>query len=168
MATRKRVRVPVTPGRVRGRADYEQLTEAQREARHRAFEAIGEMRDHGLSLRAAAHEVGTTPETVRRYASQALTKEGRRYKPTNTDRAYQRMSVLSVDGVAEVDTRGSKVRSLVGQHWNAIRSYAATGDVELLNRFEGKRVGGVELASDPDLVEEYLRQGGLDIDDIYV
>jgi general stress protein YciG len=34
--------------------------------------------------------------------------------------------------------------------------------------FQGKRVGGVELATDPDLIEEYGRRGELDIDDIYV
>ena len=38
----------------------------------------------------------------------------------------------------------------------------------MLRQFEGKRVGGIELATDPDLIEEYLRQGELDIDDIYV
>ena len=150
-----------------GRASYESPTPCQREARHRAFEAVGEMRAQGLALRAAAEFVGTTPATVRRYAGDVLVKKGRRYRPTETDRTYQRMSVLSVDGVVDIDTRGSKVRSLVGRHWNAVQRFGVTGDVSYLTPFVAKRVGGVELATDPDLIERYLLQGEIDIDDIY-
>ena len=35
------------PRVVRGRADFEKLTPSQREARHRAYEVIGEMRTTG-------------------------------------------------------------------------------------------------------------------------
>jgi hypothetical protein len=156
-----------TQVKVRGRRDYDQLTPGEQESRHRAFEAISEMRVRGLSLSAAAKFVGTTPDSVRRYADDALVKEHGRYYATVSDRAYQRMSVLSVDGVVDIDTRGSRVRSLVGRHWNAVRRFGATGDVSLLKPFTGRRVGGVELASDPDLIEEYIRQGEIDIDDIY-
>lgn len=167
MVTAKQ-RPGLRPKSVRGRKDYERLTPEEQEARHRAFEAVGEMRSRGLSLRAAAQFVGTTPNAVRRYADDALVKEGGRYYATVSDRAYQRMSVLSVNGVVDVDTRGSRVRSLVGRHWNAIRRFGASGDVSYLKPFEGKRAGGVELATDPDLIEEYIRQGEVDIDDIYV
>lgn len=78
------------------------------------------------------------------------------------------MSALSTDGLRDIDVRGSGARSLVGGHWSAIGRFAATGDVTVLAKFTSKRVGGIELATDPDLVEEYLRQGELDIDDIYV
>lgn len=158
----------VVPRVVRGRADFEKLTPSQREARHRAYEVIGEMRNNGLSLRGASHRVGTTPETVRRYASEALEKDGRRYRATPSDRSYQRMSALSTEGLRDIDVRGSWARSLIGQHWSAIGRFAATGEVLVLAKFEGKRVGGIALATDPDLIEEYLRQGELDIDDIYV
>ena len=92
---------------VRGRADWERLTPNEREARHRAFEAITEMREHGLSLRGAARRVGTTPDTVRRYAGNLLTKDGHRYRASPSDRSYQRMSVVSADGLRDVDVRGS-------------------------------------------------------------
>lgn len=153
---------------IRNRTEYEALTSKEQEARHRAFEAIAEMRRQGVSLTAAARIVGTTPATVRRYASGALVKGGRRYKATRSDRSYQRMSALSTDGLRDIDVRGSGARSLVGGHWSAIGRFAATGDVTVLAKFTSKRVGGIELATDPDLVEEYLRQGELDIDDIYV
>jgi hypothetical protein len=153
---------------VKGRADYERLTPGQQEARHRAFEAISEMRREGVSLKTAAHRVGTTPSTVKRYAGDVLTKEGRRFKATPSDRSYQRMSALSTEGLRDIDVRGSRARSLVGSHWSAIGRFAATGDVSGLAKFTGKRVGGIELATDPDLIEEYLRRGELDIDDIYI
>ena len=126
------------------------------------------MRDRGLSLSAAAADAGTTPAIVKRYASELLVKDGGRYSATPSDRSYQRMSVLSVNGVVDIDTRGSRVRSLIGRHWNAIRLFGSIGDVDVLAPFVGKRAGGIELASDPDQIEEYLSQGELDVEDIYV
>jgi hypothetical protein len=153
---------------VRGRSEYERLRPREREARHNAFEALSEMRNERVSLRVAARRAGTTPETVRRYAGQSLVRQGRRYVPTASDRSYQRMSVLSSDGVVDIDVRGSRARSTVGRHWNAIQRFAATGDVGVLRSFAGRRVGGAELASDPDQIEEFLRRREIDIDDIYV
>jgi hypothetical protein len=153
---------------VRGRSEYQRLNPREREARHRAFEALSEMRNEKVSLRTAARRSGTTPETVRRYAGGSLMRQGRRYVPTSSDRSYQRMSVLSSAGVVDVDVRGSRARSLVGRHWNAIQRFAATGDVGVITPFEGKHVGGAELASDPDQIEEFLRRREIDIEDIYI
>jgi hypothetical protein len=156
------------PRKVRGRAEYERLMPAEREARHKAFEALSEMRSEKVSLRVAARRHGTTPETVRKYAADSLVLQGRRYVPTPSDRSYQRMSVLSPEGVVDIDVRGSRARSMVGRHWNAIQRFAATGDVGALTPFAGKRVGGAVLATDPDQIEEFLRRGEIDIDDIYI
>jgi len=153
---------------VRGRTDYEQLRQTEREARHKAFEALSDMRSERISLRVAARRHGTTPETVRRYAGNSLVRQGRRYVPTPSDRSYQRMSVLSNEGVVDVDVRGSRARSAVGRHWNTIQRFAATGDVRVLTPFEGKRVGGAVLTTDPDQIEEFLRRREIDIDDIYI
>lgn len=153
---------------VGGRADYDRLTPREREERHLAFEAIAEMRRDGISLQAAARRVGTTPGSVRRYAFGSLEKQGNRYRVTAADRSYQRMAVLSTEGLRDVDTRGSRVRSLVSAHWNAVRRFAATGDESVFKPFVSDRVGGVVLATDPDLIEEYLRRGEVSIDDIYV
>ena len=151
---------------IKNLAEYLALSDTEREDSQLAFDAINEM-SRGHSLAAAAAKVGTTPANVKRYASDSLIKVDGRYQ-TKPDRSYRRMSVLSVDGVVDIDTRGSRVRSTIGSHWNAVRQFGATGDVALLEPFEGNRVGGVLLETDPDQIEEYLRQGGLDIDDIYV
>jgi hypothetical protein len=153
---------------VRNRRSYEALSPSQREARHRAFDAIYEMRSTGVSLQEAARRSGTTPAAVKSYAGEALEKEGPRYRATRSDRSYQRMAVLSHEGVTNVDTRGSRVRSTIARHWNAIGRFAGTGDVSVLAPFRGKRVGGVELATDIAVIEEYLRRGEVDIDDIYL
>jgi hypothetical protein len=153
---------------VRGRSDYERLRPREREARHKVFEALSEMRNEKVSLRVAARRHGTTPETVRRYAGNSMVREGRRYVPTLADRSYQRMSVLSSEGVVDIDVRGSRARSAVGRHWNSIQRFAATGDVGVLTPFVGKRVGGAVLATDPDQIEEFLHRREIDIDDIYI
>jgi hypothetical protein len=153
---------------VRNRREYEALSDRERETRHRAFDAIHEMRRGEISLSEAARRAGTTPLSVHRYAGDLLTREGSSYRATASDRSYQRMAVLSTEGLVDVDTRGSRVRSMVGRHWNAIGRFAGTGDVRVLEPFRGKRVGGVELASDVDTVEEYLRRGEINVDDIYL
>jgi hypothetical protein len=104
---------------------------------------------------------------VRRYASAALIKDGRRYAASATDRLYTRMAALSTGGLVDVDVRGSKVRTLIALHWNAVQQFSITGDASTLAPFKGKRAGGIELASDPRMVEEFWRQGDLDVDDIY-
>ena len=142
-------------------------TPAQEHARFRALEAVSRMRGQGLSLSAAASASGTTPTTVRRYASPALQRSGRRYVATPSDRLRRRMRVLSVEGPVDVDIRGSRVASTVGAHWNAISDYLRTGDARPLARYRGKRAGGVELASDPDDIERRAARYDLDVDDIY-
>ena len=141
--------------KIRNRREYEAMTPRDRESRHRAFDAISEMRRGEVSLKEAARRAGTTPATVHRYAGDLLMKEGGRYRATRSDRSYQRMSVLSAPGLQDVDTRGSRVRSLVSRHWNAVGQFLATGDMAVLGPFKGRRVGGVELATDLDVVEEY-------------
>ena len=166
-AARERLYVnPVT--KIRNRREYDAMSPREREARHRAFDAIHEMRRSGVSLREAARRAGTTPRSVHRYAGDLLVRNGSRYGALPSDRSYQRMAVLSVDGLADVDTRGSAVRSLIARHWNAVGRFAATGDVSVLEPFRGRRVGGVELTTDIATIEEYLRRGEIDVDDIYL
>lgn len=153
--------------RVNGRSDYEALGARARDAYDRAMAALRFMRGDGQALTTAAEWAGTTPRTVRRYANPALSREGSRYQATPTDRLYRRMSVLGPDGPVDVDVRGSRTASTVGAHHNAIGRYLATGDPSLLAKFEGVAVGGVELLTDIDRIEQLAAQRELDIDDIY-
>lgn len=160
-------RTPSRSGHVRGRPDYEALPEHRRDAHDRAMAALRYMRSEGLALTAAAEIAGTTPRTVRRYAAPALERQGNRWRPTSGDRLYRRMAVFGATGRADVDVRGSRVASLVGSHFNAVDRYLRTGDASVLAPFRGKRVGGVELLTDVEIIERLDAAHELDIDDIY-
>lgn len=154
------------PRRVTGPSSYRQLRPAEQDARHRALDALARMR-HGQTLTTAARDAGTTPATVRRYAEPGLTRTGRRWAATPSDRLYRRMTVLSVDGRVEVDVRSSAQASRVAAHYNAIDHYLRTGDTRPLRRFAQTTVGGVRLQTDLDAIERQARAGELSIDDIY-
>jgi hypothetical protein len=153
--------------RVTGAASWRRLPESSRDARLRAFDALAWMRADGLTLSAAAAAAGTTPATVRRYVGSELSRDGRLWQASRADRLYRRMAVLSDQGRVDVDVRGSRAASLIGRHFNAISRYLATGDGSMLAPFRGQRVGGVELVSDPNRIEQLAARRELDIDDIY-
>jgi len=126
------------------------------------------MRTGRLSLSAAARASGTTPRTVRRYAAPALVQTGRRTSAAPTDRLYRRMAVLSADGGRQdVDVRSSAQASRVAAHWNAVDRYLRTGDTTALKPFRNCKVGGQQLATDPDALEAFARHGELAIESIY-
>ena len=122
----------------------------------------------GKSIKRAAREAGTTPETMRRYVGDALEIRRGRLVATKSDRLYRRMSVLTPDGRREVGTRGSEAAKTIAAHWNATEHYLATGDTKPLAKFKSKRPGGVELATRPSQIEQHWTRGEMDLDDIYV
>lgn len=152
--------------RVTGPASYDALRPANQDARHRALDALAHMR-RGETLTSAATHAGTTPATVRRYASAGLTQQGRRWQVTPTDRIYRRMRVLGVDGLTDVDVRSSRQATRVAQHHNAVDRYLRIGDARGLRRFTNTRIGGVLLMTDLDQLQRQAQIGELAIDDIY-
>lgn len=80
---------------------------------------------------------------------------------------YRRLGVYSGGRSVAVDVRGSRAASVVGEYHNAVRHYLTTGDESQLRRFAGKRVGGVELEADPDVLDEMARRGLFSFDSIY-
>jgi len=156
------------PRFVGNRAALAALHPREREARRAAFDALTLMRRDGLSLGAAAERAGTTPAAVLRHTGPALELERGRYRARPADRLLRVMRVLGPGGVEhEVEVRGSRAASLVGEHWAAIGVYLQTGDDSRLQALEGKRVAGIWLETDPDAIEEWARRGELEIEDIY-
>jgi hypothetical protein len=143
------------------------MRSSEQEARRRAFDALHDMRTRGWSLKRAAATNGTTPNNVRRHLGPALDFERGRYRAKRGDRMPALMTVTGPQGPVEVVVTGSRNRSLVARHRAAINHYAATGDPSRLLRFEGLTVAGVELETDPDLIQEWGEIGLLDIDDLY-
>jgi hypothetical protein len=156
------------PQRVRNQDEAAGLHPAEREARRAALDALTYMRNDGLSLTRAAHRAGATPAAVLRHAGSVLELEGGRYRAQPGDRLLRVMTVLGLDGVEhEVTVRGSRQASHVGEHWSAIDHYRQTGDTSRLERLRGRRVGGITLETDPDVIDWWHRRGELQVEDIY-
>jgi hypothetical protein len=147
------------------------LTAAQAEARIRAAHAVSLQRaDPYLSLTAAADRAGTTSGTVRRYFPRTYTRKGTgRWQVAASDREPFTMTVLSVEeGPVARTIRGSRQRSMVGGHFNAVRVFLSPGgDPDALDPYVGRKVAGLTLQTDPDELVELWRGGQLDFLEIY-
>ena len=76
------------------------------------------------------------------------------------------MRVFTDEGVEVLDVPDYSERSVVGQHWNAVRS-SLEGDLRALGPFEGETVAGRHLQTDPDEIETWGHQGDIDWEHIY-
>jgi hypothetical protein len=77
------------------------------------------------------------------------------------------LSVLGLDGYVPVTVRSSKQAQLASEHLIAVGRFLKTGDTEWLKPFVGKRVGGVELLTDPDRLRELDDAGLIKSDGLY-
>lgn len=154
--------------RIRNAKEERALRPAAREGRAKALEAVGLARRENLTIRTAARRTGVSIGTVRKYASPALTTDAfGRLVATGADRLYRRVKVIGPEGDVFVNTRGSRRASTVGEYWNAVRHYLSTGDEGPLERFRGRRVAGVELETEPDVIDELSRRGEVSFEDLY-
>jgi hypothetical protein len=143
------------------------LSRSERRARERALRAVGRMRREGLSLSDAASREGTTRNTVMRHAGPAVERRGGRLRAKPADRLARTMHILGPQGITTVTVQGSRQASVIAEHWNAIRRYVNTGNESDLRRFYGVTVAGVELETDPDVIDRLAAIGALDFEDIY-
>ena len=141
---------------------------SEEEAYRRARDALSQMRE-GDSLKVAARKARTTPNTVIRYAGDALEKgPGGRWSAKSSDRLpLLPMNVLTTEGMRFIAPRGRRQASLIGGHNNAVRHFRDTGDESQLKKFKGKKVAGFTLETDPDKIEVAAHKGELDFEDIY-
>ena len=122
-----------------------------RMARLRALAALARMRSRGETLSQAVRHERTTLRTVRKILRKQLKRGASgRYSATPGDTLRRDLSVLGFDGYEPVVVRSSKQAQLASSHLIAVNRFLRTGDVEWLKPFIGKRVGGVELLTDPD------------------
>jgi hypothetical protein len=149
------------------------LTTVQNERYHASLETVGLMRREGLSLKEASHRVGTTPETVRRYAGGALEKEHRRYRAKPLDRLERVMTIVATvprDPVPLL-VRRSDTASKIARHHAALRLYLNTGDWSALREFRGKTIHvdkrGYMFLTDLDEINFRARRGLLSFESIY-
>ena len=151
-------------GAVRSAHQFAVLSNQQRAAYNRTIEARGFMHA-GDSLTAASRKAATSPRTVKRYAGSDLGRIGARYRIVR-DRAYRQMLVLTNTGVESVSV-ARRDASTAGKHWSAVGHYLKHGDDSRLRKFAGKTVGGYELETDLDVIDELAARGEIDFEDIY-
>jgi hypothetical protein len=104
--------------------------------------------------------------SVRRYFGHDLERgPGGRTFAKRSDRSYHGdLRIVSTTGVVERPVRGSNARQSASEHANAVQRFLQGNDPdgEGLQRFVGKRVGGVELETDPARLLELERRGEFD------
>jgi AcrR family transcriptional regulator len=154
--------------RIRTERQLRALPASRQETRLRAAEAVHEMRKHSqISLAEAARRHGTSPGSVRRYFGHLLRQDDRggRYHVTRSDREPFLMNVVDPRGrMVEKVVRGSGARQQNLAHHRALARFAGPdgGDTALLAPFVGKRIAGVDLLTDPDMIERLFDAGELD------
>jgi hypothetical protein len=126
------------------------------------------MRNRDESLSQAARGEHTTPRTVRKLLGRQL-KRGTsgHYSATRGDTLRRDLNVLGYDAYEPVSVRSSKQAQLASEHLIAVNRFLRTGDTEWLKPFVGKRVGGVELLTDPDRLHELADAGLVKLDALY-
>lgn len=137
-------------------------------ARPRALAVLARMRSRGESLSTAAHVEHTTPRTVRIIIGKLLRRDpSGRYSATGGDTLRRDLSVLGFDGYEPVTVRSSNRAQLASEHLIAVGRFLRTGDTEWLKPFVGKRVGGVELLTDPYRLQVLGDAGLVKLDSLY-
>lgn len=137
--------------RKRRKQRYSKTKSGRTHSRQRSLAVLARMRSHGESLSRAALNERTTPRSVRKDVGNQLTRGPTgRYIATSGDTLRRDLNVLGFDGYEPVVVRSSKQAHLAAEHLVAVGRFLRTGDTEWLKPFTGKRVGGVELLTDPD------------------
>jgi hypothetical protein len=129
----------------------------------------------GMIRKATRNPVIYRDKKSGRFVSEATWKRskahgGTRYIRQRTKTRPQnlrKLNVLSFDGYVPVVVRSSKQAKLDSRHLIAVSQFLRTGDTELLKPFVGKRVGGVELLTDPNRLHELADAGLIKLDALY-
>jgi hypothetical protein len=90
-----------------------------------------------------------------------------RQRAKNRPQNLRKLNVLSFDAYVPVVVRSSKQAKLDSRHLIAVSRFLRTGDTKWLKPFVGKRVGGVELLTDPDRLRDIAEAGLIKLDALY-
>jgi hypothetical protein len=81
------------------------------------------------------------------------------------------MRLLTSDGEAIVTAVDSETASIIGDHWNAVRTYIRTGNYEpleiFIQRFVHVEEGDFELLTHLPTLNRLVRAGALNFQDLY-
>jgi len=149
-------------------------SESRAQSRVDAVHVLARMRRTGASLVECARLEGIDPRTVLKQLPREFRRSRGRWVPAKkADRQPRPMLLLDDKGRRPGLVRGSKAASLLGRYNAALSKFVSpneryAGDESLLKPFRGKRVGGVELLTDPEKLLELAQAGELRFgDDLY-
>jgi hypothetical protein len=80
---------------------------------------------------------------------------------------FDRMRILTDEGVIETLVLSDEVASRIGSYWNAVRRYLYTGETEQLEEFGEESINFHRLLTDPDRIDEWARLTDPQPDGIY-
>jgi hypothetical protein len=144
----------------RPRPSLKKLSNRSLEARNRALHALTAIR-HGASLAEAAKAEGVSQRTIRKYVGSALRQDqpGGRIRAVPRDRFTRYLQIPGPDGPIQVTAKGSKEATELAAYVSARAAFLRSGDESTLRRFQGKKIGGHTLITDPKLLTAQAEQG---------
>jgi hypothetical protein len=146
-------------------------TPRQSVSHRKARAVLGAMRRLGLSLNKAAKQEHIKPQTVLRHVGKALYRSGpgKPWKATKSDRLPEKVMVLTEQGPIFTVVRSSIERTRLSRYYIALRKWRAAEDgaAEELSKFEGLKVAGHVLITDPDTLIRLEEAEQLDFDAFY-
>jgi hypothetical protein len=149
-----------TDARSRSTLAVAKLSGRSQEARNRALHALTAIR-HGASLAEAAKAEGVSQRTIRKYVGSALRQDhvGGRITARANDRFTRHLQIPGPDGPVQVTVKGNKEASELAAYVSARAAFLRSGDESALRRFEGRKIGGHTLVTDPKVLTEQAEQG---------
>lgn len=140
-------------------------------ARERAIDALALMRK-GRSLRAAATEAHTTPDTVRQYLPRAIDRTARgRFIAKAIDGYEREMYMLTERGKIRITVRGSRAASRIAEHAAAVDFFLKTGKTTRLRPFRGQSIRAGKIAlpfiTNPNTLRRLGYAGELSYESLY-
>ena len=136
-----------------------QRNEREMQARNRALHALAAIR-RGVSISQAARENGVSTRTIKRYAGSALTqaRPGGRIRAAGADQLIRYLVIPGPSGPREIAVRGSEAASEVARYKAAVNRFLR-GDRKALADWRGKKITGVELITDEEVLSDQADKG---------
>jgi hypothetical protein len=118
------------------------------------------------SLSKAARALHTTPRTVRKFVGSKLRRSASGHYTARSHVLKREINVFGAEGYEPVVSSPRRAK-LASRHLIAINRFLRTGDTEGLKRFRGKRIGGIELLTDPKRIREFAEADLVKLDGLY-
>lgn len=120
---------------------YSATTHRFQDLWERVVAVVSKLRSQGSSLQQTSREIGISPHTVKRWAGSALRKTpSGRYQAKKRDKLLRVLMIPTHEGPREIAIRDSRQATLLGEYWNAVHRYLATGDSAAIEKFKGKHI----------------------------